>query len=123
MSEDNPGKDDGTGKQGDGDQLLDSLGVTAVNAAQLETSVLAKVGQDVLTCPARCAWTCANLTPVGNYFSSCLQAAESLKDASNQADGGKALLHPPFTLFFGATLHLVSLHDLMLLEGLIELFA
>ena len=43
MSEENPGKDLGTGKQGDGEQLLDSLGVTAVNAAQLETTVLAKV--------------------------------------------------------------------------------
>ena len=50
------GKDIGTGKQGDGEQLLDSLGVTAVNAAQLETSVLAKVVQDLHTCLARCAW-------------------------------------------------------------------
>lgn len=43
MSKINPIQDDGTGKEADGEQLLDSLGVTAINAAQLENSVLAKV--------------------------------------------------------------------------------
>jgi hypothetical protein len=43
MSEINFKGDEATGQGGDGEELLDSLGVTAINAAQLEHNVLAKV--------------------------------------------------------------------------------
>jgi len=38
---------DEAGQEGDGEELLDSLGVTAINAARLEHNVLAKVSPKV----------------------------------------------------------------------------
>lgn len=94
-----------TGQEGDGEELLDSLGVTAINAAQLEHNVLAKVSPKV---------ACETLGPndfsvlllvVSNFFvihdgaheivskvRILKQASEGLKDASIPEEGEAVLL-------------------------------